>query len=330
MSYKISIIVPVYKVEKYLDKCIQSIVDQTYSDLEIILVDDGSPDRCPEICDEWSRKDSRIRVIHQENAGVSAARNAGIRMAQGDYLYFVDGDDWIVPTLCERVIRIFTEHEGVDIVTFDCTIITEDGVHQGGTEKLQNRILSDLDALRELLKGNINAFPWNKVYRRSVFSDIWFPPRTAFEDMAITYKLFLNAKGIYCLNEKLYYYLRRAGSATSKLGVRKLGELFLSRWESYVYLKPIYPDIAEIVFPRVVLCAIRLYDRFLWERGDEEVYALAMRFLEENRDKILRMENASRYRLFYRCPAAYKALRLVKHYVGNIVRAVERKVNHTG
>ena len=329
MSYKISIIVPVYKVEKYLDKCIQSIVDQTYSDLEIILVDDGSPDRCPEICDEWSRKDSRIRVIHQENAGVSAARNAGIRMAQGDYLYFVDGDDWIVPTLCEEVMKKFVEYD-VDIVTFDCDQITESGESLGSTETLREGMLSQEDALRELLRGHINNYSVNKIYRCKVFRDICFPPRTAFEDMAIAYKLFLNAKGIYCLNEKLYFYLQRDGSATSRLCVKKLGELFLSRWESYVYLKPIYPDIAEIVFPRVVLCAIRLYDRFLWERGDEEVYALAMCFLEENRDKILRMENASRYRLFYRCPAVYKALRLGKHYVGNTVRAIERKVNHTG
>lgn len=329
MFAKISIIVPVYKVERYLDKCIQSIVNQTYTNLEIILVNDGSPDRCPEICDEWSRKDSRIQVLHQKNAGVSAARNAGIRMAQGEYLYFVDGDDWIVPTLCERVMRIFTEHDGVDIVTFDCVKITENGVCQGGTENLQNGILSVVDALRELLKGNINAYSWNKVYRRSVFSDIWFPARTAFEDMAIGYKLFLNAKGIYCLNEKLYYYVQRAGSATSRLSVKKLEELFLSRWESYVYLKPIYPDVAEIVFPLVALCAVRLYDRFLWEHGDEEVYILAMRFLEENRDKILGMENASRYRLFYRCPAVYKALRLGKHFVGNTVRAVRRRVKRT-
>ena len=99
MQEKISIIVPVYRVEQYLDKCIQSIVDQTYSNLEIILIDDGSPDRCPQICDEWSLRDPRIKVIHQENGGVSAARNTGIRVARGDLIYFVDSDDWIAPTL---------------------------------------------------------------------------------------------------------------------------------------------------------------------------------------------------------------------------------------
>ncbi|MBQ4243839.1 MAG: glycosyltransferase, partial [Clostridia bacterium] len=91
----ISVIVPVYKTEKYLDRCVNSIVNQTYKNLEIILVDDGSPDRCPELCDRWAEKDNRIKVIHQENGGMSAARNAGLRIAKGDYIGFVDSDDWI-------------------------------------------------------------------------------------------------------------------------------------------------------------------------------------------------------------------------------------------
>ena len=323
MEKTISVIVPIYRVEKYLDKCIQSIVNQTYTDLEIILVDDGSPDRCPEICDAWSVRDSRIRVIHLKNSGVSAARNAGIRAAKGEFLYFVDGDDWIEPTLCEQVMGIFTKHD-VDIVTFDCNMITETGEYLGGTEKLGEGILSVEAGLKELLLGHINNYACNKVYRRSVFTDIWFPNRTAFEDMAISYKLFLNAKSIYCLNEKLYNYVQRIDSATGNLGIRKLGEVFLSRWESYVYLKPLYPEVAEIVFPRVALCAIRLYDRFLWEQGDEEVYALAMQFLAQNKEKILKTEKSLAYWSFYHLPAAYKKLRLGKHYMGDMIRRLKR------
>ena len=106
MTEKISIIVPVYKVEKYLDKCVRSIVEQTYKNLEIILVDDGSPDNCPAMCDEWARKDSRIAVIHKENGGVSSARNAGLAACTGDYVGFVDYDDWIEPDMYEYLLDI--------------------------------------------------------------------------------------------------------------------------------------------------------------------------------------------------------------------------------
>ena len=102
---KISVIVPVYKVEKYLDRCVESIVNQTYKNLEIILVDDGSPDNCPVMCDEWAEKDERIRVIHKENGGLADARNAGMNIATGDYIGFVDSDDWIEPNMYEVLLK---------------------------------------------------------------------------------------------------------------------------------------------------------------------------------------------------------------------------------
>lgn len=106
---KISIIVPIYKVEQFIDKCIDSIVNQSYNNLEIILIDDGSPDRCPEICDEWAKKDSRIKVIHKENGGAASARNAGLEIATGDYIGFVDSDDWIDKDMYEFLIKQLPE-----------------------------------------------------------------------------------------------------------------------------------------------------------------------------------------------------------------------------
>ena len=102
---KISVIIPVYKVEKYLDKCIQSVVNQTFTDLEIILIDDGSPDRCPEICEQWAKKDSRIVVIHKKNGGLSDARNAGLNIATGEFISFVDSDDWIAKNMYEIMLN---------------------------------------------------------------------------------------------------------------------------------------------------------------------------------------------------------------------------------
>ena len=112
----VSIIIPVYKVEPYLDKCVQSVIAQTYKDLEIILVDDGSPDRCPQMCDEWAQKDKRIRVIHQKNCGLSGARNTGIREAKGEWLYFLDSDDWIIPECIALMVDCVNNHPDVELV----------------------------------------------------------------------------------------------------------------------------------------------------------------------------------------------------------------------
>jgi glycosyltransferase involved in cell wall biosynthesis len=310
-------------VEAYLDRCIQSIVDQTYSNLEIILVDDGSPDRCPQICDEWSLRDSRIKVIHQENAGVSAARNTGIAMARGEYLSFVDSDDWIVSSLYEKVMSVFAENK-VDIVVFNCDQITEAGKCLGVTEKMRDGILSQKEALQNLMQGNINSYLCNKVFTSETFDNIHIPNRTAFEDMAVTYKLFLRVDTIYCLNEPLYFYARRSGSASVSMNARKLGELYLSRQECYENLKPLYPEIAEYAFPYQALAALRLYDRCLWEPGDATVYAEAMAFLKENKDKILQTNRSIAFQLYYSVPEVYKLLRLGKHRIGQILRKIRK------
>lgn len=116
---KISVIIPVYGVEKYLDRCIESVVNQTYKDLEIILVDDGSPDNCPQKCDEWTLRDARIRTVHRENGGLSCARNTGLSLATGDYITFVDSDDWIAKDIYEYCIRLFEKHKEANVVQFD-------------------------------------------------------------------------------------------------------------------------------------------------------------------------------------------------------------------
>lgn len=319
MQEKISIIVPIYKVEKYLDKCIQSIVNQTYSNIEIILVDDGSPDGCPEICDIWSRKDSRIHVIHQENAGLSAARNTGIRAAHGAYLCFVDSDDWIALNLCEEVMQIFANND-VGIVVFDCERVAESSKNLGGTETLQDGVLLQKDALRQLLCGNINNYAVNKVYKREVFDDIWFPVGRTFEDMAVVYRLFLNTERIYCLNQKMYFYLQRSDSLTASMSGKKLEDIYLARREQYYGLKEFYPVFESNMLAKVTLCARRLYDRSLWERVDQSVLSDAKSFLQEYKGRILREIPGIEYKLYFYMPRGYMAMRLFKHRIGVWVR----------
>lgn len=324
MNPLISVIVPVYKVEPYLDRCVQSIVGQTYKNLEILLVDDGSPDQCPQMCDQWAQRDARIRVIHKENGGLSSARNAGIDAAKGDYLYFVDSDDYIAPSLCERIMDLFAQYD-VDIVTFDCCRIDKNGKDMGGTETICDGFLSQEAALEKLMRGHINNYAVNKIYRRRVFDDIRFPEGRVWEDMATAYKLFLQADRIYCCSERLYYYCERGDSITSGISGKALGDIFYARHSSYWELKEIYPYVGELVFPMVALSALRLYDRSLWQRVDLMTLEEAKHFLSENKEKILKDYGNAIYRLYYAAPEFYDVLRVLKHKVGNVVKRIHKK-----
>ena len=135
----ISVIVPVYKVERYLDECVESIVNQTYHNLEIVLVDDGSPDNCPQMCDDWAKKDERIRVIHKENGGVSSARNAGLDICTGDYISFIDSDDWI-PSNFEEEMLAKAEKLSLDVVIANIRRMKENGIEEIGYLDIPNKI----------------------------------------------------------------------------------------------------------------------------------------------------------------------------------------------
>lgn len=184
MDGLLSVIVPVYKVEPYLDRCVESIVNQTYSNLEIILVDDGSPDDCPRMCDGWAEKDSRIRVIHKENGGVSDARNVGIALATGEYLAFVDSDDYIAENMYE--ILISAMHRTGAEIACSGTNIVKNGVETTVRSLQKKMCFSEELALREvLLRGNVNEAVWDKVYRKTLFQGILFPKGEISEDIVV-------------------------------------------------------------------------------------------------------------------------------------------------
>ena len=161
----ISIVVPVYKVEPYLDKCISSIVNQTYKNLEIILVDDGSPDNCPAMCDAWAEKDNRIRVIHKPNGGLSDARNAGMYVATGELMAFVDSDDWIAPDMYEQLYRRLTE-DGSDIAACGVQMVWGDNTLPRMLTRPGNRILSRDEAMQAIIEETWLKQPvWYKLYK---------------------------------------------------------------------------------------------------------------------------------------------------------------------
>lgn len=206
----ISVIVPIYNVERYLNACVNSIVNQTYSNLEIILVDDGSPDKCPEICDEYAERDARIKVIHQENGGLSAARNAGIDIASGELLTFIDSDDFIAENYVELLYNgMFKFDADISIATF-CTFSKENDLDNQAQvlpfeEKTKEECFRRYGSLKaELSMPFISAC--NKLYKKELFFSIRFPKGKLYEDAFTTYKLIDNAKKIVFTATQLYFY----------------------------------------------------------------------------------------------------------------------------
>ena len=206
----LSIIVPVYKVEKYIRKCIDSILAQTFTNFELILVDDGSPDCCGYICEEYALIDKRIKVIHKENGGLSAARNSGIDIALGEIIAFVDSDDWIHPQMYEKMIK-YLNANGVDIVCCD-TYIVKNSKTVFKARYNENKILTQTEAVNYILEGAIDNAAWNKIYNKDLFKKIRYPVGRVIEDVATTYRLFAVAEMVGVLKEPLYYYLKRSDS----------------------------------------------------------------------------------------------------------------------
>lgn len=221
-KYKVSIIVPVYNVEKYLNKCIDSILSQTFEDYELILVDDGSTDSSSQICDEYSRKDNRITVVHKKNGGSSSARNAGLDIAKGKYISFIDSDDYIDNRYIEILYRdIFNNKAEISI----CENIMFKKYVEKIPESINTNIniLSSKNALLNLYGKNRMTYVivWGKMYKKSLFNNIRFPLNKINEDSFIIYKLYLKSEKIIYNSSKLYFYRQTENSIMNKKFTKK-------------------------------------------------------------------------------------------------------------
>ncbi len=240
----ISVIVPVYNVEQYLDQCVQSIVNQTYKNLEIILVDDGSPDNCPAMCDAWAQKDSRIKVIHKENGGLSDARNAGLAIAAGDYIGFVDSDDYIESTMYEELMTHLTD-TGSDIAACGVQMVWEDGktamLTRHGSTVLDNAQAMEAIIAESWLKQPV----WYKLYKRSTVEGILFEKGKCHEDVFWSYQPIARAKRICVFDDPLYFYRQRGGSIMGEgFSVKRLDALE-AKTQRLEYLKVNYPNLVQ-------------------------------------------------------------------------------------
>ena len=236
----ISVIIPVFRVENYLNACVQSVLAQTYKDLEIILVDDGSDDGCPAMCDQYAEHDERVKVIHKQNGGLSDARNAGLDVAQGEYILFVDSDDYIHPNLCETVATIMERQKQVDILVFPFEKVEEfenEAYKNVKIETESEHILSQKELIGKMFQEEYESYivAWNKCYRKKVWEQLRFPYGRIHEDQFTTYKALYEARQVACLKQPLYYYRQRGGSIMSKFHAKGCMDDILALQEKIAY-----------------------------------------------------------------------------------------------
>ena len=242
----VTVIVPVYKVEKYLNTCVESILEQTYYNMEIILIDDGSPDNCSKLCDDWAYRDKRIIVIHKTNGGLSDARNVGIEIAHGEYISFVDSDDYILPEMIETMVA--------DIEKYDAQVscvgyIEYYDIQQPklSDDKLsQLRVYNKLEAIKQLFSSeSLCNYSWNKLYKKELFNDIRFPYGKKMEDLGTTYLIFNKCNIVTYNSKQLYYYLQREDSILHKPDRKFYIDKYDLARERYLILKEQYGDFKE-------------------------------------------------------------------------------------
>ena len=252
----ISIIVPIYNVSLFLSQCLDSILSQTYKDLEIILVDDGSTDNSSIICDEYAEKDVRIKVIHKINGGLSDARNVGVKNAHGEWVFFVDADDWIKDNAIE-VLYDFAVEKDCDLVQGNFYYAYHDYLlYRCVTQEEHNmHILDRSESMKELIiNDRIKNFAWGKLYRISLIEDFEFPVGKYFEDSFWQHLVVNKIKRYGMVDEPLYYYRQRDGSISSKMSERfdDLIEGYKLRLDFIKQNYPQYYDLMKIQFQKIV------------------------------------------------------------------------------
>ena len=233
----ISVIVPIYNIAPYLRQCVDSIINQTYVDLEILLIDDGSSDQCSEICDEYAAKDNRVRAFHTENNGLSAARNLGLQKATGEYIGFIDSDDWIEPDMYEMLLREI-EKTNTDISVCGYDVISD---RKTAEWRPQGKVYGIHEALSALLSEEINNNVWNKLFRRKVVQNVAdegsvFPEGKNYEDITVMHRIVAEARSVDAVEKPLYHYRMRPDSISQTYTARNLldyADAYLTRYEFY-------------------------------------------------------------------------------------------------
>ncbi|MGN1041637.1 MAG: glycosyltransferase family 2 protein [Acutalibacteraceae bacterium] len=285
---KISIVVPVYNRENRLKKCVDSILNQTFKDFELILVDDGSRDSSGKICDDYAEKDTRVRVIHQENKGVSDARNAGIKCAVGEYIGFVDSDDYIDEKMYEILYSLMLEHNA------DITVcgVREKWLNNEilASKKGNLLVLNNQEAIRFLFIGKyLTLYASNKLYKKTFFDKVKYPSGKIYEDTVATPKIFALADKIVYTSESLYNYVRSPGSITTSEFSPKDMDIIEAGKNVLEFAKKEFPELIKEAEYRYFWSYMYVIDRMITGgiSFDDNNYTQLVDFLRKNKLKIL-------------------------------------------
>lgn len=246
----LSIVIPVYRVENSLDRCLQSIAVQSFTDWEAILVDDGSPDNCPALCDAWAERDARFSVVHKTNGGLSDARNAGIDVAKGDYITFVDSDDFIAPDTYRPLMEMLAKRPDIDILEYSL-------VRQYGSRQEEHVVLGDCSYtnLRSYWLDGLayqHSYAWNKLFRRSLFNEVRFPKGVVFEDLHTLPLLLERARLTVTTSSGLYYYCANTEGITSRASGPELNMLLQAHLNMYEKLHLQHSAAEETYYMRIL------------------------------------------------------------------------------
>lgn len=321
MNELISVIVPIYRVEKYLSKCVESIQQQTYKNIEIILVDDGSPDHCPQMCDRFAKEDPRIKAIHKSNGGLSDARNAGIEAANGEYLVFVDSDDYISDVMIERLYRRIIQDQS-DMAICNIDFVDENGKSLGiDTIQVENTTVEEPQFWREMYGTNevygtsykFCVVAWNKLYARKLFQDVRYDVGKLHEDEFILHKLVSKCGKISFLSERLYCYRQREQSImNSRYTIKRMDAAEARIQRSTYFWQRGWQNLAEMALTRSIWAIMKAYAmpehrETAWKNRINELHKdFRAAYLQIASGKEASLRFRVNYFPFYISPFAYK------------------------
>lgn len=286
MNDLISVVVPIYKVENYLRRSVDSLINQSYKNIEIILVDDGSPDNCGKMCDEYAKKDSRIKVIHKENGGLSDARNVGIENSNGKYITFIDSDDYVELSYIEILYKTILKYDADIAIAGHTVWYCEKKIERAWYEEYSAEPQIILEKI--LYDDKIDISTWGKIYKTKLFREIKFPKGRLFEDSATTYKLIDASKKIAVNSLPLYNYIIRDNSISTNSFSEKKMDLIISTKEMTDYISEKYPELSKACQRRLMYAYLSTLTQFVKSKSEnEEIEKQLITYIKNNRKSIL-------------------------------------------
>ena len=292
----VTIIIPIYKVEKYLSRCIESVLEQTYKNLQIILVDDGSPDNCGKICDEYAKKDNRIQVIHKENGGLSDARNKGLEIAKGKYIYLLDSDDYLEINTIQYLHSLAEEYQADIIVGKERLVFENCKCNNYKCEKEEVEIYNEKEALEIMLYNTkFTNMGCNKLYKTNLFEGIKYPFGKLYEDLGTTYKLIVKSEKIVLTNQYTYNYLidRNDSIMNKKFNEKRMDGLEFAE-EILQYINKSYPSLTDAAIFRLyiecVYILLKLPNKKIYKEQNDKI----KKYLRKYRWNVLKNKKVSK------------------------------------